>query len=70
MQTKIASIDKQVKSKVRTVIAMHEKADRQTEIEQMKREEERERYLRRQDQQRIEQSIQESKEDLAAVILK
>ena len=49
LAAKVASIVKQVKSKVRAVIAMREEADRQAEIERKKREEEWQRYLRRED---------------------
>ncbi|MEM9635594.1 MAG: hypothetical protein AAGA50_30000 [Pseudomonadota bacterium] len=70
LAAKAASIVKQVKGKVRTVIAMREEADRQEEIERKKREEEWQRYLRRDDQRRIEQSIKESREELTEVIQK
>lgn len=65
---KVTSIIKRVKSKVRTVVAMREEADRHAEIERKKREEEWQRYLRRDDQRRIELSIKESRAELTTVI--
>jgi hypothetical protein len=64
----LSSIVKAIETAATELVAKLEEADRQAEIAHQKRLAEQERYRRQEDARRIEQSVKESRDDLAQVI--